>query len=148
MAGNGFETWRLLCQKFTLPGTARDVGLLSRIQGYFFNESDVLIDFDKWVDLEKKYERDTKSTIPDSVLIAFLVSKTRRTLLTHLRLNLAGLKTFKQFREEIVQYHKIVRVIQQEGISKGPVPMKVDALVDVLQNAGPEGLVAALRNKG
>ena len=28
VAGNGFETWRLLCQKFTLPGTTRDVGLL------------------------------------------------------------------------------------------------------------------------
>ena len=34
--GNGFETWRLLCQKFTLPGATRDVGLLSSILGYTF----------------------------------------------------------------------------------------------------------------
>ena len=28
--GNGFETWRLLCQKFTLPGAAKDVGLCQK----------------------------------------------------------------------------------------------------------------------
>ena len=68
--------------------------------------------------------------------------------MTHLRLNLAGLKTFHQLRDEILQYHKTVRVINQDGTSRGPAPMEVDALVDVLQNTGLEGLVAALHNKG
>jgi hypothetical protein len=94
VAGNGFETWRLLCHKFTLPGTTRDVGLLSRILGYTFNESDFLADFDKWEDLKKKYERETKSTLPDSVLIALLVSKTNGALLTHLRFELSGTEDF------------------------------------------------------
>ena len=70
VAGNGFETWRLLATKFTLPGTTRDVGLLSQILGFSFSDQDFQKDFDKWEDLKKKYERDTKSTIPDSVLIA------------------------------------------------------------------------------
>ena len=148
VGGNGFETWRLLCQKFTLPGTTRDVGLLSRILGHTFSESDFIADFDRWEDLKKKYERDTKSQIPDSVLIALLVGKTKGALLTHLRLNLANLKTFQQLREEILQYHKTVRVIQQDGTSKGPAPMEVDALVDILTSSGPEGLVAALNSKG
>ena len=30
-SGNGFETWRQLSQKFTLPGTTRNVGLLSQL---------------------------------------------------------------------------------------------------------------------
>ena len=32
--GNGFETWRLLHIKFTLPGTTKDVGLLSQVMNY------------------------------------------------------------------------------------------------------------------
>ena len=86
-AGNGFETWRVLSNKFTLPGTTRDVGSLSQILGFSFSDQDFQKDFDRWEDLKKKYERDTKSAIPDSVLIALLVSKTKGPLLTHLRLN-------------------------------------------------------------
>jgi hypothetical protein len=143
-SANGFETWRLLSQKFTLPGTTRDVGLLSQILGFSFSDGDFQKDFDKWEDLKKKYERDTKSTIPDSVLIALLVSKTKGALLTHLRLNLAGLKTYQNLREEILQYHKTVHVLNQHGTSKGPAPMDVDALVNALQTGGPDELVAAL----
>ena len=47
---NGFETWRLLSQKFTLPGTTRDVGLLSQILGFSFSDGDFQKDFDKWED--------------------------------------------------------------------------------------------------
>jgi hypothetical protein len=94
VGGNGFETWRLLCQKFTLPGTTRDVGLLSRILGYTFNESDFLADFDKWDDLKKKYERDTKSAIPDSVLIALLVGKTKGALFDSLEIELSRFENF------------------------------------------------------
>ena len=101
---NGFETWRLLSQKFTLPGTTRDVGLLSQILGFSFSDGDFQKDFDKWEDLKKKYERDTKTTIPDSVLIALLVSRTKGALLTHLRLNLAGLKTHQHLVSSFYHY--------------------------------------------
>ena len=52
-AGNGFETWRLLATKFTLPGTTRDVGLLSQILGFSFSDQDFQKDFDKWEDLKR-----------------------------------------------------------------------------------------------
>ena len=137
-AGNGFETWRLLANKFTLPGTTRDVGLLSQILGFSFSDQDFQKDFDRWEDLKQKYERDTKSTIPDSVLIALLVSKTKGPLLTHLRLNLAGLTSYQNLRDEILQYHKTVHVLNQETSKSGPTLMEVDALVNALHNAGPE----------
>ena len=105
-SGNGFETWRLLCQKFTLPGAAKDVGLLSKIMNFTFRTSDFDKDFDQWENLKKRYERQTKSLIPDSVLIALLLGKTEGALLTHLRLNLANLKTYNALREEILSYHK------------------------------------------
>ena len=147
--GNGFETWRLLSHKFTLPGTTRDVGLLSQILGFSFSDQDFQKDFDRWEDLKKKYERDTKSTIPDSVLIALLVSKTKGPLLTHLRLNLAGLKNYHNLRDEILQYHKTVHVLNQGTSSKsGATPMEVDALINALQTGGPDELVAALHGKG
>ena len=45
-SGNGFETWRQLSQKFTLPGTSRNVGLLSQLLGYNFSDADFKTDFD------------------------------------------------------------------------------------------------------
>ena len=36
---NGFETWRLLSHEFTLPGTTKDVGLLSQIMNFSFRTS-------------------------------------------------------------------------------------------------------------
>ena len=67
-----------------MPGTTRDVGLLSQILSFSFSHGDFQKDFDRWEDLKKKYERDTKSSIPDSVLIALLVSKTKGPLLFEL----------------------------------------------------------------
>jgi hypothetical protein len=148
-SGNGFETWRQLSQKFTLPGTTRNVGLFFQLLSYSFSDAAFQTDFDKWEDSKKKYERDTKTSIPDSVLIALLIGKTRGALLTHLRLNLAGLKTYQALREEILQRHKTNHVLKQDGhTSKGPVAMEVDALIDVLQTSGTDGLVAALHGKG
>ena len=72
---NGFETWRLLSQKFTLPGTTKDVGLLSQIMNFSFKTQDFEKDSDRWENLKKKYERQTKSLIPDSVLVALLLGK-------------------------------------------------------------------------
>jgi hypothetical protein len=73
------------------------------------------------------------------VLIALLVSKTKGALLTHLRLNLAGLKTYNLLREEILQYHKTTHVLRQDGnTSKGPAPMEVDALIETLQTSGTD----------
>ena len=46
-AGNGFETWRLLATKFSLPGTTRDVGLLSQVLGFSFSDQGFQKDFDK-----------------------------------------------------------------------------------------------------
>ena len=130
--------------------TTRDVGLLSQILGFSFSDQNFQNDFDKLEDLKKKYERDAKSTIPDSVLIAFLVSKTKGPLLTHLRLNLAGLKSYQNLRDEILQYHKTVHVLNQgTSTSKsGPTPMEVDALINALETGGPDELVAALHGKG
>ena len=46
-SGNGFETWRLLYQKFTLPGTSRDVGLLSQMMTFSFSSQHFPKDFDR-----------------------------------------------------------------------------------------------------
>ena len=132
--GNGFETWRLLCHKFTLPGAAKDVGLLSKIMNFVFKAQDFEKDFDQWENLKKKYERQTKSLIPDSVLIALLLGKTEGALLTHLRLNLANLKTYETLRDEILSYHKSTQILKQDG--KGSTPMEVDALIGALHKKG------------
>ena len=75
-SGNGFGTWLLLCYKFTLPGAAKDVKLLSNIMNFSFKAQDFEKDFDQWENLKKKFERQTKSQIPESALIALILSKT------------------------------------------------------------------------
>ena len=109
-----------------------------RIMNFTFNSQDFEKDFDKWENLKKKYEKQAKSSIPDSVLIALLLGKTSGALLTHLRLNLASLKTYDQLRQEILSYHKSLYVLQGQGTSvdKGPTPMEVDALIAAFQKKG------------
>jgi hypothetical protein len=84
--------------------------------------------------LKKKYERQTKSQILDSALIALLLGKTEGALLTHLRLNLANLKTYETLRDEILSYHKSIQILKQDG--KGTAPMEVDAFIGALQKKG------------
>lgn len=134
----GFETRRLLCNKFTLPGAAKDVGLLSKIMNNSFKQQDFEKDFDQWENFKKKYERRTKTLIPDSVLIALLLNKTEGALLTHLRLNLASLKTYEELKLEILSYHQSMHVLRQDNRldDKGPTATEVDALVAAFQRKG------------
>ena len=71
---------------------------------YIFRFLDFEKDFDQWENSIQRYERETKSNIPDSALIALLLGKSEGALLTHLRLNLANLKTYEQLKSEILSY--------------------------------------------
>ena len=72
-AGKGFETWRRLSQRFSLPDATRHVSLLTRILEWKFNTQTFEQDFNAWETVKAKCEQQTGTPIPDSVLVATLI---------------------------------------------------------------------------
>ena len=103
---NGFETWRRLYQKFSLPGATRSTSLLTQLLDFKFNPATVEQDFNVWETIKTRYERQSGQPLPDGVLVATLLNKTTGALQQHLRLNARTLQTYAQVREVILEYHR------------------------------------------
>ena len=125
-AGNGFETWRRLSQHFSLPDATRHVSLLTRILEWKFNTQTFEQDFNAWETVKAKYEQQTGTPIPDSVLVATLMNKTSGALQQHLRLNAATINTYEQMRNTLVQYFRSRRILTSSD--SGLAPMDIGAL--------------------
>ena len=63
---NGFETWRRLSQRFSLPDATRHVSLLTKILEWKFNTQTFEQDFNAWETVKSKYEQQTDSPIPSA----------------------------------------------------------------------------------
>ena len=125
--GNGFETWRRLHRQFSLPDATRHVSLLTQLLDWKFNTSTFEQDFNAWETVKAKYERQTGTPIPDSVLVATLMNKTQGALQQHLRLNAHALQSYQATREVLVQYFRS-RHILTTSQSNGAAPMDIGAL--------------------
>ena len=125
-AGNGFETWRRLSQRFSLPDATRHVSLLTRILEWKFNTQTFEQDFNAWETVKAKYEQQTGTPIPDSVLVATLMNKTSGALQQHLRLNAATMNTYEQMRNTLVQYFRSRHILTSSD--SGLAPMDIGAL--------------------
>ena len=73
---NGFETWRRLVKKYSLPDATRHVSLLTQLLDFKFNPQNFEQDFNTWETFKVKYEKQTGTELPDSVLVATLLNKT------------------------------------------------------------------------
>ena len=125
-AGNGFETWCRLSQRFSLPDATRHVSLLTRILEWKFNTQTFEQVFNAWETVKAKYKQQTGTPIPDSVLVATLMNKTSGALQQHLRLNAATINTYKQMRNTMVQYFRSRRILTSSD--SGLAPMDIGAL--------------------
>ena len=129
---NGFETWRLLHQKFALPDATRHVSLLTQLLDYKFNPATFESDFNTWETIKHRYERQVGSPLPDGVLVATLLNKTTGALQQHLRLNARTLQTYQQTRDTIVEYFRSKLILGANSGSSssnnGPAPMDVGAM--------------------
>ena len=103
---NGFETWRRLVKKFALPDATRHVSLLTQLLDFRFNPQTFEQDFNTSETIKVKYEKQTGTALPDSVLVATLLNKTSGALQTHLRLNARTLTTYEEIRTTILEYHQ------------------------------------------
>ena len=128
LKGNGFETWRRLSKEFSLPGIAKHLGLLSKILNYTFSQSNFEQDFSAWENLKTRYEYQTGTSLPDSVLMATLLNKMAGPLQTHIRLNSASLKTYAQLRELITNYYQSRHIMTQSTVDTGSTSADIDVL--------------------
>ena len=123
---NGFESWRLLARRFSLPGTARDISLLTRVLESKFRPDHFEQYYSEWETLKARYERQSGSALPDSILVATLLSKTTGALQQHLRLNVRSLDTYEIVRKVITAYYQSRHVTGFRSLSDtGPAPMDV-----------------------
>ena len=125
-AGNGFETWRRLSQRFSLPDATRHVSLLTRLLEWKFNTQTFEQDFKAWETVKAKYEQQIGTPIPDSVLVATLMNKTSGALQQHLRLIAATINTYEQMRNTLVQYFRSRHILTSSD--SGLAPMDIGAL--------------------
>ena len=102
------------------------MSLLTRILEWKFNTQTFEQDFNAWETVKAKYEQQTGTPIPDSVLVATLMNKTSGALQQHLRLNAATINTYDQMRNTLVQYFRSRHILTSSD--SGLAPMDIGAL--------------------
>ena len=101
------------------------MSLLTKILEWKFNTQTFEQDFNAWETVKAKYEQQTGTPIPDSVLVATLMNKTSGALQQHLRLNAATINTYEQMRNTLVQYFRSRHILTSDS---GLAPMDIGAL--------------------
>ena len=138
MPQNGFESWPLLRKRFSLPGTAQNVSLLTRVLEFKFRTENSEQDFSEWEMLKNKCERQTKTELPDSILVATLLNKTASPLQQHFRRNVRTLDTYETVRRVIMEYYQNRHVTALNKTSD-PAPMYIGAMWRKGKGKGKKG---------
>jgi hypothetical protein len=124
---NGFESWRLLGQRFSRPGTPQNISLLTRVLEYRFRTENFEQYYSEWEMLKNGFERQTQAQLPDSIMVAALLNKTAGHLQQHLRLNMGTLEMYDAVRRVITVCYQSRHVTNVRKTAKGPAPMEIGA---------------------
>ena len=127
--GNGFETWRKLYDRFSLPDRARGVSLLSRLLDFKLRDATFEADLTEFISLKNKHEKATGKPLDDDLLVTLMVNKTSGSLQQHLRLNVDALTTFSDVLSITKQYYQSRHLANWRSSSdpNGPAPMDIGA---------------------
>ena len=126
---NGFETWRLLASRFSLPRTAQDISLLTKVLEFKFRTDHFEQDYSEWETLKARYEKQTGAPLPDNILVATLLNKTTGALQQHLRLNVRTMDTYSTVRDVITAYYQSRHIANYKSTDPtGPAPMDIGAM--------------------
>ena len=113
-------------KKYPLPDATRHVSLLTQLLDVKFNPENFEQDFKTWETFKVKYEKQTGTELPDSVLVATLLNKTSGPLQRHLRLNARNLTIYEDIRATILEYHQSRHILTgANSSSQGPAPMDI-----------------------
>ena len=115
-------------KKYSLPHATRHVSLLTQLLDFKFIPQSFEQDFTREA-FKVKYEKQTGTELPDSVLVATLLNKTSGPIQQHLRLNARNLTTYEDIRATILEYHQSRHILTgAASSSQGPAPMDIGGL--------------------
>ena len=97
-----------------LPSTANNISLLTKVLEFRFRTEHFEQDYTEWEQLKNRYERQTGTALPDSILVATLLNKTSGSLQQHLRLNVRTLDTYDTVRNVILDYYQSRHVVKSD----------------------------------
>ena len=100
------------------------MSLLTKILEWKFKTQTFEQDLNACKTVKAKYEQQTGTPIPDSILVATLMNS--GALQQHLRLNAAAIHTYEQMRNTLVQYFRSRHILTSSG--SGLAPMDIGAL--------------------
>ena len=129
----GFETYRRLHLRYSLPLGTRSVGYLTHLLKPKFDDKNFEETFLRWEYDLARYETDNTSELPDGVKIAVLLNETTGALQQHLRLRAGTVTTYEEMRSIVIEYYRAtsavakLRSLQQVQSSDGPSPMDIGA---------------------
>ena len=105
------------------------MSLLTPLLDFKFNPRSFEQGFNTWETVKVKYEKQTRTELPDSVLVATLLNKTSGPLQQHLRLNARRLRTYENIRSAILEYHQSRNILTgAASSSQSPAPMDIGGL--------------------
>ena len=127
---NGYETYRQLALRFSLPLGTRSIGYLTSLLKPKFDDHKFEESFLQWEFELAKYERDNGGQLPDNVKIAVLLNETKGALQQHLQLRSGTVTTYQEIRNIIIEYYRATSAISRMKSIKdynGPQPMDIGA---------------------
>ena len=133
MQGDGFETWRLIHARYSIPLGARGIGYLTRLLKPQLEEQKFEESFTTWEFQLSRYEQDNNTLLPDTVKIAILLNETEGPLQQHLQLQAGNITTYAQIRSMVIECYRAtasftrLQAITSGSNSQGPAPMDVGA---------------------
>ena len=131
MQGNGFETWRLIHARCSIPLGTRSIGYLTKLLTPQLDEQKFEDSFTTWEFQLSRYEQDNNRLLPDAIKIAVLLNETKGPLQQHLQLQ-AGNNA--QTRSMVIEYYRatasftrLQSITSGSNNNQGPAPMDTGA---------------------
>ena len=135
---NGFEIYRQLCIRFSIPLGTRSIGYLAKLLKPTFDMNNFEETFSQWEFELNKFERDNGNTLPESVKIAVLLNETKGPLQQHLQLLAGQSPTYTQVRTTIMEYYRSITAFNKlkqqtsssvgTNLGGGTAPMDISAI--------------------
>ena len=113
---NGFEIYRQLCSRFSIPLGTRSIGFLTKLFKPTFDMKNFEETYSQWEFELHKFERDNGQALPESVKIAVILNETKGPLQQHLQLLAGQSPNYNQVRTTIMEYST---ELQQHSTSWG-----------------------------
>ena len=110
---NGFETFRVLHQRFSIPIGTRSIGYVTSLLKPKFEEQTFEENFLQWEYDVARYKLDNGQALPDTVKIAILLNETKGALQQHLQLRAGQFITYAAMRSIVVEYYSATTTLSK-----------------------------------